>query len=265
MASFAAVAVVLAALGMYGVLAYLVAGRRREIGILTSEPRRYLAGDLTTEMLMRRASGNPSLKADSMEDGLASRAGRDAAFEKVFQSVWYRLVLLFAAVYQTVFWFVLGPSNPAYAVGMVGTTFALGPALGPGVKRRVPRQWFRVLPGERVLHRILGVEIFAWFLDFSRWNRVVAEPMRGFAGLRAGLPSLEQSILGNMTAHGACFAIHVLLAFLALFGRHPGSGALWMLLPGVVVHLYPVLLQRSLMLRLQPLLNKTGIYRPVSN
>jgi hypothetical protein len=30
-----------------------------------------------------------------------------------------------------------------------------------------------------------------------------------------------------------------------------------MLLPGVVVHLYPVLLQRSIMLRLQPLLEKT--------
>jgi hypothetical protein len=31
-----------------------------------------------------------------------------------------------------------------------------------------------------------------------------------------------------------------------------------MLLPGVVVHLYPVLLQRSIMLRLQPLLDNSG-------
>jgi hypothetical protein len=31
-----------------------------------------------------------------------------------------------------------------------------------------------------------------------------------------------------------------------------------MLLPGAVVHLYPVLLQRFIMLRLQPLLDKTG-------
>jgi len=31
-----------------------------------------------------------------------------------------------------------------------------------------------------------------------------------------------------------------------------------MLLPGVVVHLYPVLLQRSIMRRLQPLLDKTA-------
>jgi hypothetical protein len=203
------------------------------------------------------------VKADSLDDGRASRARRDAAFAKVFQSVWYRLVLLFSAVYQTVFWFVLGPSNPVYAVGMVGTTFALGPALAAAVVRRVPRQWFRVLPRERVLHRIFGVELFAWFLDFSRWNRIVAEPMRGFSGLRAGLPSLEQSIRGNISAHGTCFTIHALLAVLALFGRHPTSGALWMLLPGVVVHLYPVLLQRSLLLRLQPLLDKAEACRPL--
>ena len=31
-----------------------------------------------------------------------------------------------------------------------------------------------------------------------------------------------------------------------------------MLLPGVVTHFYPVLLQRSTMLRLQPLLNRVG-------
>jgi len=33
-----------------------------------------------------------------------------------FQSVWYRLVLLFLAIVLTVGWFVLGPSNPGYAV-----------------------------------------------------------------------------------------------------------------------------------------------------
>jgi hypothetical protein len=47
----------------------------------------------------------------------------------VFQSVRYRLVLLFFAVELTVVWFVLGPSNPWYAVGVVGATFALGPAV----------------------------------------------------------------------------------------------------------------------------------------
>ena len=62
---------------------------------------------------------------------------------------------------------------------------------------------------------------------------------------------------GGAGAHGACFAIHALLAAVALFTGHPW-GALWILLPGVVVHLYPVLLQRSIMLRLQPLLDKSG-------
>jgi hypothetical protein len=176
-----------------------------------------------------------------------------------FQSVWYRLVLVFYAIYLTVFWFVvLGPSNPWYAVGVVGGTFALGPAVAAPVMRRVPRQWFRVPTYERVLYRIIGVGIFGWLLDVSGWNRHVAKPMRGFSGKRAGLPSLEQSVRSNASAHGTCFAIHVLLAVLALFSTHPWSAALWMLLPGVVVHLYPVLLQRSIILRLQPLLDKTG-------
>jgi hypothetical protein len=150
-------------------------------------------------------------------------------------------------------------------VGIVGTTFALGPAVAAPVVRRGPPQWFRVPPGERVFHRILGVEIFAWVLDVSGWNRVVAGPMRGFSGRSADLPSLEQSLRANASAHGTCFVIHVLLAVLALFSRHPWNGALWMLLPGVVVHLYPVLLQRSLMLRLRPLLNKTSARRSISD
>jgi hypothetical protein len=174
-----------------------------------------------------------------------------------FQSVWYRLVLLFMAMALTVGWFVLGPGNPAYAVMVVAGTFALGPVVAAPVMRRVPRQWLRVPAWERLLHRIAGVAIFGWLLDVSGWNRRVHESMRGFSGKRAALPSLEQSLRGNVSAHGTCFAIHVLLAALALLSSHPWSGALWMLLPGVVVHLYPVLLQRSIMLRLQPLLEKT--------
>lgn len=188
-------------------------------------------------------SAEPSPKANPMD---------------VFQSLWYRLVLLFYAVYLTVFWFVMGPSNPWYAVGVVGGTFSLGPAVAAPVMRRVPRQWFHVPTGERVLHRFVGVGIFGWLLGVSGWNRLVAKPMRGFSGKKAGLPSLEQSVRANVSAHGTCFAIHVILAVLALFGRHPWSAALWMLLPGVVVHLYPLLLQRSITLRLQPLLDKTG-------
>jgi len=185
----------------------------------------------------------------------------------VFQSVWFRLsYLLFWAIYMAVLWFVLGPASrvagattPWCALSVAWGTCALVPAVpAPAVMRRVPRPWFRVPTGERVLHRIVGVGVFGWLLDVSGWNRHVLEPLRGFSGKKAGLPSLEQSVGAAAVSHGICFAIHVLLAVLALFSRHPWSAALWMLLPGVVVHLYPVLLQRSIMLRLQPLLDKTG-------
>jgi hypothetical protein len=175
-----------------------------------------------------------------------------------FQSVWYRLVLLFVAMDAIVCWLVFGPSSPWSAVVVVSGTFALGPAVAAPVVRHVPRQWFRVPTWERLLHRIAGVGVFVWLLDVSGWNRRVADPMRKFSGKRTGLASLEQSLRGNVSAHGTCFAIHVLLAVLALFSRHPWSAALWMLVPGIVVHLYPVLLQRSIMLRLQPLLDRTG-------
>lgn len=178
---------------------------------------------------------------------------------EAFQSVWYRLILAFFAMYLTMSWFLVGPSNPWYAAaGVVGTTFALGPAVAAAVMRRVPRQWFRVPARERLLHRLLGVGVFGWLLDVSGWNRHVAEPMRAFSGTRGGLISLEQWAGAGAIAHGACFAIHVLLAVLALFSRRPWNGALWLLLPGVVVHLYPALLQGAIMLRLQPLLDKTG-------
>jgi hypothetical protein len=100
---------------------------------------------------------------------------------------------------------------------------------------------------------MLGVGVFGWLLDISGWNRRVLEPLRGFSGKRAGLPALEQSVRAATVSHGICFAIHVLLAVLALFSQHPWSAALWLLSPGVVMHLYPVLLQRSIMLRLRPL------------
>jgi hypothetical protein len=185
----------------------------------------------------------------------------------LFQSVWFRLsYLLVFAMYISVLWFVLGPASkvaaattPWYAVSVACGTFGLVVAVpAPAIVQRVPRQWFRVPARERLLHRMLGVGVFGWLLDVSGWNRHFLEPLRGFSGQRAGLPSLEQSVRTAAVSHGICFAIHVLLAVLALFSRHPWSAALWMLLPGVVIHLYPVLLQRSIMLRLHRLLDKTG-------
>jgi hypothetical protein len=115
----------------------------------------------------------------------------------------------------------------------------------------------RVPASERLLHRMLGVELFGWLLESAGYNARVADPLRNFGGTKAGLLSLEQSARGGASAHGVCFAIHVLFAAAALFGGH-WWGALWILLPGVVLHLYPVLLQRSILLRLKPLLDKSG-------
>ena len=167
------------------------------------------------------------------------------------------------AVVLVVCWFDrdVGPGHPVYALLVTTWAFVLTPGVAiPAVRlvtRLFPRQWFRVPAGERVLHRMLGVGVFGWLLERSGYNAQVADPLRGFDGTRAGLPSLEQSARGGAIAHGVCFAVHLLFAAAALFTGHP-SGALWILLPGVVLHFYPVLLQRSIMLRLQPLLDKSG-------
>jgi SAM-dependent methyltransferase len=178
-----------------------------------------------------------------------------------FHGVGFNIFLLLMATDATVCWFVVGPSSPWCAWAVAWGTCSLVPAVPTAsIMRHVPRQWFRVPTGERVLHRVLGVGVFVWLLDVSGWNRRVVEPLRGFSGAKAGLAWFEQSVRSSVVAHGICFAIHVLLAVLALFTRHPWKGALWMLLPGVVLHFYPVLVQRSLMLRLQPLLKKPGVY-----
>jgi len=210
-----------------------------------------VTGKKASETALRQAGHSPEERLVSAEPSPKANP-MDAS-----QSVWYLLVLLFFAMFLTRLWFVYGPSNPWYAVTVAWGTCSLEPVVFAPVMRRVPRQWYRVPTGERVLHRIVGVGIFGWLLDVSGWNRLI-RPMRGFSGKKAGLLSLEQHARTGAIAHGICFAIHVLLAVLALFTRHPWSGALWMLLPGVVVHLYPVLLQRPMMLRLQPLLDKTG-------
>lgn len=175
---------------------------------------------------------------------------------EVFQSVWYRIVLIFAAIQVVVTWFVFGPSSAWCGVTVVMGTFALGPAIATPVMHRVPMRWFHVSTGERVIHSIVGVKIFGWLLDASGWNRIVSNPLRRFSGTKAGLAALEESLRGNVSAHGTCFLIHVLLTILSLFSRYPLNAVLWMLCPGIVVHLYPVLLQRSIMLRLYTLLDK---------
>ena len=132
-------------------------------------------------------------------------------FDVLFQRVWLRLVyLLLCAMSVTVSWFVLGPSHPWRGAMVVWGTMSLVPAVpAPAVVRRVPRQWFRVPTGERLLHRMLGLGVFGWLLDVSGWNRRVLEPLRGFSGKKDGLLSLEQGVQASVIAHGICFAIHV--------------------------------------------------------
>ena len=117
----------------------------------------------------------------------------------------------------------MGPSHPAFALLVAVWTSVLTPAIAIPtigfVTRLVPRRWFRVPAGERILHRMFGVGAFGWLLERSGYNRRVADPLRGFDGTRAGLPSLEQSVRGSSIAHGTGFSAHLLLAVAALQRR----------------------------------------------
>ena len=192
----------------------------------------------------------PSSKAGSRD--LVSILNRDT-----HAAVAYWIGILIGAGVLMVWWFARGPDHPVCALIVTIWTAILTPGLAVPALKRLPPRWHRVPSGERVLHRILGVRIFGWLLERSGWNRHHVYPAWESSITRTRLPLRALAARGGAGAHGACFAIHVLLAALALFTGHPW-GALWMLLPGVVVHLYPVLLQRSIMLRLQPLLDKSG-------
>lgn len=175
----------------------------------------------------------------------------------VFHTTWYRLTLLFYAAFLAVLGFLSGPSNPPYALMVAWGTASLEPAIPVSVMRHVPRRWLHVPNGERVLHRILGVGIFGRLLDLIGWNSLI-RPMRDFTGTRAGLLTLRDHARFGAIGHAICFAIHAAFAVLALFTSHPWRGVLWMLWPAVILHLYPTLLQRSIMLRIQPLLDKAA-------
>ena len=196
-------------------------------------------------------STEPSPTARSVD--LVSILNRDT-----HAAVAYWIGMLIWAGVLIVWWFARGPDHPVCAVIVTIWTVVLTPGVAVPVLQRLPPRWCRVPAGERILHRILGVGIFGWLLERSGWNRRNIYPAWGFSITRTRLPFRALAARGGGGAHGTCFAIHTLLAAVALFTGHPLSAALWMLLPGVVVHLYPVLLQRSIMLRLQPLLDKSG-------
>ena len=175
-----------------------------------------------------------------------------------FRSTWYRLVVLLMTLFVSFSWFTTGPGNLAFAIQVIAWTFLLDPVLIDLVER-LPDSWFHVPKGERVIHRLLGVSVFSRLLELSGWNNVIVRPLLKTEGYRPGT-KVSLAIRANSArtgggAHAICFALHVLLAAATLFAGYPRN-ALWVLLPGVVVHLYPTLLQRSILLRLQPLLDR---------
>ena len=180
-------------------------------------------------------STEPSPTARSVD--LVSILNRDT-----HAAVAYWIGMLIWAGVLIVWWFARGPDHPVFAVIVTIWTVVLTPGVAVPVLQRLPPRWCRVPAGERVLHRILGVWIFGWLLERSGWNRRNVYPAWGFSITRTRLPLRALAARGGGGAHGVCFAVHVLLAAIAFFTGHPW-GALWVLLPGVVVHLYPVLLQ----------------------
>lgn len=170
-----------------------------------------------------------------------------------WELVTYAIASVAMAVLLVVCLFVRGPDHPVYGLLVASWTLVLGPLLADPVARRVPRHWLRVPARESLLHKMLGVAGFRAILQYSGWETRVHK--RQFKATQAGLLALDVALRANACAHGSCFVIHLLVASVSLTAGHPW-GALWILLPGLIVHLYPVLLQRSIMLRLQPLLDR---------
>lgn len=169
-------------------------------------------------------------------------------------AVAYWTMILVWAFVVTVVWSARGPDHPLVALFTAVCTFALTPGVAVPVVRRLPLRFYRVPAGEGVLHRMLGVGMFGRLLERSGWNRNNAYLPTSLT--RARLPLRIDAARGGMAAHGFCFAIHVVLSAAAFSTGHV-PGAVWLLLPGVFIHLYPVLLQRAVLLRLQPLLEKS--------
>jgi hypothetical protein len=195
-----------------------------------------------------RVSTEPPPKAKPIDLSVLNRLNSTAVAYWSAMLVWVGVL--------AVWWIERGPDHPFVALLATTWAFALTPGVAVPIFRRLPPGWCRVPQGERILHLMLGVPIFGWLLEHSGWNRrnafITWRPLT-----RTRLSDREQAVRGGGGAHGACFVVHATLAALALFTGHP-SGALWILAPGIIFHFYPVLLQRSIMLRLQPLLNRRG-------
>jgi hypothetical protein len=153
-------------------------------------------------------------------------------------------------------WRAMGPDNAPVALMVTFCTINLGLAAIP-LAKRFPARWYHVPRAERWVHRLLAVPAFGWLLERSGWNRTVALPMRHLKVTRASLRDLLIEIHGSEGAHAIAFVPHAVLAAL-LLATGQRTGAPWILLPGIAVHLYPALLQRWMTLRVAPLMRRSG-------
>jgi hypothetical protein len=172
----------------------------------------------TVRRQKRRVSTDPSPKAKPMDLVAALQHDRKVALV-------YWTGIVFMAGVLIVCWFDgdVGPSHPIYGLLLVGWTLMLGPGLVTPCIRFLPLRWCRVPAGERVIHRILGVSIFGWVLERSGWNRRTVYPVWGFSITRTHLAFRALAARAGGGAHAACFAIHMLLAAVALFGGTGGA------------------------------------------
>lgn len=146
-------------------------------------------------------------------------------------------------------WLFIGPTGFSFAlVTHLVLLSWVSSIVGPRVK--IPDlDWLRVRNWELRLYPALGVRLFGTLLDLIGWNRVIAKE-RGFSGTREGLHGLDQHTRRSEIGHGLCIVVTVAMA-LGVLATGGWQGAAWLVVLGLVVHLYPVLLQRLLRARIQ--------------
>ena len=157
-------------------------------------------------------------------------------------------------------WRVMGPDNIVFAAQAMVWSFSLSLLFLP-VALALPPRWYGVRAGEQWLHRALGVASFGRLLERSGWNRRVVAPLRGQIVSTERLSDLLKATRVSMGIHALSFFVHLPVAALALGTGH-AWGALWVMVPAVLIHLYPVLLQRMMVLRLRPLLERCQTSHP---
>ncbi|GAB3689454.1 glycosyl-4,4'-diaponeurosporenoate acyltransferase CrtO family protein [Nocardiopsis oceani] len=152
-------------------------------------------------------------------------------------------------------WIMIGPTGFVFAwiahfVLMAGVSVALDARSRP-----LEHPWFRVRRWEVPLYGRLGARLYGRALDAVGWNRVV-ERGRGFDGTRAGLTGLDQHTRSSEAGHLLCLVVASVLAAAAV-SMGSWAGALWLVGLGVLLHVYPVMLQRLLRVRIQVLAGRT--------